>query len=78
MFVLHDWDTELFPGQPLPPLRGRGLVHDRRRVCDPPPHVTLQTAQAPQDDHPPSTIKQKYTEINKHIRENVSIMIHAL
>jgi len=55
LFMLHDWDSECVPWQYLPPRCGGGLVHDRRRIRFPPPHVTVHLVQAPQDDQPPLT-----------------------
>lgn len=69
--MLHNRDWE-----PLPPLqnlgwvtflefRGGGLVQVRLRVCDPPPHVTLQLPQAFQFDHPPSLYYRKNPNVIK-------------
>ena len=38
-----------------PPYTGAGELQSRLRVCDPAPHVTVQSAYSPQSDHAPST-----------------------
>ena len=53
--VLHDRDSELLPRQFSPPPEGGGLLQVRMRVCEPPPHVTLQPLHVPQLDQPPLT-----------------------
>ena len=35
----------------------------RLRICDPPPHVTLQSPQAFQSDHPPTARYRKETKV---------------
>lgn len=47
--------SEASPIQLDPPFIGAGELQSLLRVCDPAPHVTLQSAYAPQSDHSPST-----------------------
>ena len=44
----------LFPSHCWPNADGTGLSHSRCRFVRPPPHVTVQLSQSPQDDQPPS------------------------
>ena len=55
--VLQACDDPLLPGQAAPPYWGAGFVHVRDRVCEPPPHVTVQVTQLPQEAQLPSTVK---------------------
>ena len=47
------------PEQPVPPLLGGGLVHERSRVFTPPPHDLLHCLQSPQFVNPPLTANEK-------------------
>ena len=51
----------LWPGHVCPPSDGGGLVHSRRRVVDPVPHVTEQSVQALHSDHWPLTRNRNKT-----------------
>lgn len=53
--VLQACDDPLLPGHAAPPYCGAGFVHVRDRVCEPPPHVTVQIPQDPQLAQTPST-----------------------
>lgn len=55
----QSWASLSGPEQPVPLLRGGGLIQARLRICVPLPHVTEQSDHTDQGVQLPSTVKQK-------------------